>query len=167
MYTSLIGSEESLLAEEDEEDEVEPLPDWNTSRHEGILPPKVNPKNFKRCTPSYYLLPKNVNSYKLVSFSCRLLKQLIQTYSFSITVYNSSIKLPNKTGEVCSQWCFGFSFICCKPRENSKWLWKEGYTMRRWYVCTQLQVYFIIQHCLFVHLSRKNQWFLQWPIALR
>lgn len=53
------GSEESLLAEEDEEDKVEPLPDWNTSRHEGILPPKVNPKNFKRCTPSYYLLPKN------------------------------------------------------------------------------------------------------------
>ncbi|XP_051210605.1 paired amphipathic helix protein Sin3-like 6 isoform X3 [Lolium perenne] len=53
------GSEESLLAEEDAEDKVEPLPDWNTSRHEGILPPKVNPKNFKRCTPSYYLLPKN------------------------------------------------------------------------------------------------------------
>ncbi|KAM0871696.1 hypothetical protein ACQ4PT_039192 [Festuca glaucescens] len=57
--TSENGSEESLLAEEDEEDKVEPLPGWNTSRHEGILPPKVNPKNFKRCTPSYYLLPKN------------------------------------------------------------------------------------------------------------
>uniref|UniRef100_A0ACD5Z5I0 Uncharacterized protein n=1 Tax=Avena sativa TaxID=4498 RepID=A0ACD5Z5I0_AVESA len=60
------GSEEPLLAEEDEEDKVEPLPDWITSRLEENLPPEVNPEaeNFKRCTPSYYLLPHNCITLK-------------------------------------------------------------------------------------------------------
>uniref|UniRef100_A0ACD5T6P4 Uncharacterized protein n=1 Tax=Avena sativa TaxID=4498 RepID=A0ACD5T6P4_AVESA len=55
------GSEESLLPEEDEVDNVKPLPDWITSRLGENLPPEVNPvaENFKGCTPSYYLLPRN------------------------------------------------------------------------------------------------------------
>lgn len=53
------GSAELLFAEEDEEDKVEPLPDWITSELQKNLPPKVIPKNFKRCTPSYYLVPHN------------------------------------------------------------------------------------------------------------
>uniref|UniRef100_A0ACD5TYW2 Uncharacterized protein n=2 Tax=Avena sativa TaxID=4498 RepID=A0ACD5TYW2_AVESA len=51
------GSEESLLAEEEEEDKVKPLPDWITCKLQEKLPPEVNLSNCKPCTPSYYLLP--------------------------------------------------------------------------------------------------------------
>uniref|UniRef100_A0ACD5T6P7 Uncharacterized protein n=1 Tax=Avena sativa TaxID=4498 RepID=A0ACD5T6P7_AVESA len=51
------GSEESLLAEEEEEDKVKPLPEWTTYKLEKKLPPEVNLSNCKPCTPSYYLLP--------------------------------------------------------------------------------------------------------------
>ncbi|KAF6992380.1 hypothetical protein CFC21_009378 [Triticum aestivum] len=46
--------------EEDEEDKVKPLPDWNSSKAQE-LPPEVDPKKLERaCTPSYYLLPDNL-----------------------------------------------------------------------------------------------------------
>uniref|UniRef100_M8D0V9 Paired amphipathic helix protein Sin3 n=1 Tax=Aegilops tauschii TaxID=37682 RepID=M8D0V9_AEGTA len=48
-------------AEEDEEDKVKPLPDWNSSKAQE-LPPEVDPKKLERaCTPSYYLLPDNLS----------------------------------------------------------------------------------------------------------
>ncbi|XP_037444824.1 paired amphipathic helix protein Sin3-like 5 [Triticum dicoccoides] len=47
-------------AEEDEEDKVKPLPDWNSSKAQE-LPPEVDPKKLERAsTPSYYLLPDNL-----------------------------------------------------------------------------------------------------------
>ena len=68
MYSSLIGYGELPHAEEDEEDKVKPLPDWNSSKAQE-LPPEVDPKKLERaCTPSYYLLPDNVNSYKPMCF---------------------------------------------------------------------------------------------------
>ncbi|KAF6997947.1 hypothetical protein CFC21_014113 [Triticum aestivum] len=60
MYSSLIGYGELPHAEEDEEDKVKPLPDWNSSKAQE-LPPEVDPKKLERaCTPSYYLLPDNL-----------------------------------------------------------------------------------------------------------
>ncbi|CAM0953466.1 unnamed protein product [Alopecurus aequalis] len=57
------GSEEHLLAEEDEKDKVKPLPEWIKSRG-GKLPPRVEPENCTHCTPSYYLLPHNCTTLR-------------------------------------------------------------------------------------------------------
>ncbi|KAF6986714.1 hypothetical protein CFC21_004435 [Triticum aestivum] len=54
------GYGELSHTEEDEEDKVKPLPDWNSSKAQE-LPPEVDPKKLERaCTPSYYLLPDNL-----------------------------------------------------------------------------------------------------------
>ncbi|KAL6848853.1 hypothetical protein ACP4OV_021436 [Aristida adscensionis] len=52
------GSGESLHAEEDEGDKIDPLPEWSPSR-ENELPPKVDLTICLPCTPSYCLLPEN------------------------------------------------------------------------------------------------------------
>ncbi|KAL6618681.1 hypothetical protein ACP70R_033820 [Stipagrostis hirtigluma subsp. patula] len=52
------GNGESLHAEENEGDKIDPLPDWSPSR-ENELPPKVDLSICLPCTPSYCLLPEN------------------------------------------------------------------------------------------------------------
>ncbi|RLN30526.1 paired amphipathic helix protein Sin3-like 5 [Panicum miliaceum] len=66
------GNGESLHAEEYEGDKTDPLPDWSSFRRND-LPPKVNLDMCTRCTTSYYLLPKNVNSYKFMLFPFQLI----------------------------------------------------------------------------------------------
>lgn len=89
----MIGDDKSPHAEDDEEHKAEPLLQWSTSR-ENELPLKVDPSNCKHCTPSYCLLPKNVNSYKRTSFPCKSLASVL-TFSFLISVCDSPVKLPN------------------------------------------------------------------------
>ncbi|KAL5654647.1 hypothetical protein ACJX0J_033966, partial [Zea mays] len=52
------GNGESLHAEENVGDNVDPLPWWSPSR-ENELPPKVNLDLLTRYSTSYSLLPKN------------------------------------------------------------------------------------------------------------
>ncbi|XP_062180610.1 uncharacterized protein LOC133885002 isoform X2 [Phragmites australis] len=52
------GNGESLHAEEDEGDKMDPLPDWSPSRAND-LPPKVDLNICTPCTPRYHLLPEN------------------------------------------------------------------------------------------------------------
>ncbi|XP_066367323.1 paired amphipathic helix protein Sin3-like 6 isoform X3 [Miscanthus floridulus] len=57
------GNGESLHAEENDGDKIDPLPCWSPSR-ENELPPKVNPDMFTRYSTSYSLLPKNCLTLK-------------------------------------------------------------------------------------------------------
>ena len=57
-------------------------PDWSPSR-ENELPPKVNLDMYTPCTTSYYLLPKNVNSYKFMLFPFQLMTKFLLGHSQS------------------------------------------------------------------------------------
>ncbi|CAD6332659.1 unnamed protein product [Miscanthus lutarioriparius] len=63
LQTSTRGNGESLHAEENDGDKIDPLPCWSPSR-ENELPPKVNPDMFTRFSTSYSLLPKNCLTLK-------------------------------------------------------------------------------------------------------
>ena len=78
----LIGNRESLYAQEYEGDKTDPLPEWSSSR-ENELPPKVNLDMYTPCTTSYYLLPKNVNSYKFMLFPFQLMTKFLLGHSQS------------------------------------------------------------------------------------
>ena len=78
----LIGNGESLYAQEYEGDKTDPLPEWSSSR-ENELPPKVNLDMYTPCTTSYYLLPKNVNSYKFMLFPFQLMTKFLLGHSQS------------------------------------------------------------------------------------
>ncbi|XP_051210606.1 paired amphipathic helix protein Sin3-like 5 [Lolium perenne] len=94
------GIEESLFAEEDEEDNVKPLPDWITYRLEEKLPPQVNLTNCKPCTPSYYRLPHNCrtlqSSYRTKLGRSVLNDALVCGRSGSEESENSKLKAKNE-----------------------------------------------------------------------
>ncbi|CAL5096530.1 unnamed protein product [Urochloa decumbens] len=77
------GNETSLHAEECEGEKTDPLPDWSPLR-ENELPPKVNLDMCKRCTTSYYLLPKNCLTLKS-SYRTKLGKSIFNDKLVSAT----------------------------------------------------------------------------------
>ncbi|CAN6305039.1 unnamed protein product [Urochloa humidicola] len=81
--TATKGNEKSLHAEECEGDETDPLPDWSPLR-ENELPPKVNLDMCKRCTTSYYLLPKKCLTLKS-SYRTKLGKSIFNDTLVSAT----------------------------------------------------------------------------------